>query len=595
MPRIYKRKTEFQTFNEASMELAIKACREKEMGYLRASREFNVPICSLRRRVKNKNLHAKENFKTLGSIQQSLPPALEKELERYILEMDKMLFGLSTCDVRKMAYELAVRNNIPSHQHRFNEEKKMAGWGWLFNFRKRFPNLSLRTPEPTSMARATGFSKEKVSEFFRLLRIVYDEHHFTPERIFNVDETGLTNVQGKPSKVFSSRSKRQVGCIKSAERGSNVTIVCAMNVTGMFLPPAFVIPRKRVRAELADHAPPGSLFLYQDRGWMDSEQFINYLKHFVLHVKPTVDSKVLLILDGHHSHKTAQAVEFCHQNGIVLLCLPPHCTHKLQPLDVAFFKSFNSNYDKAVENWLRTHYGRVLTLNQIPFLVSDAFSKSATATIARNGFRATGIFPYDDNIFQDQEFLVAETEMVAQENTTDNVLVIPEEICPLPVFPKPNSKRVSSASILTFNIVDLDATSPHFNNGSPSNPIMNTSSASTSSAPNNLPLAISTNNRRVKTNSSSASTSSAPNNLPLAISNNNRRVKTYTSSASTSSAPNNLPLAISTNNRYVKTNSSSASTSSAPNNLPLAISTNNRHVKTNSSSTSTSSAPNNLH
>ena len=60
MPRKYQRKTEFQTFNETSMERAIKACREKQMGYLRASREFNVPICSLRRRVNNKNAHAKE-------------------------------------------------------------------------------------------------------------------------------------------------------------------------------------------------------------------------------------------------------------------------------------------------------------------------------------------------------------------------------------------------------------------------------------------------------------------------------------------------------------------------------------------------------
>jgi hypothetical protein len=220
----------------------------------------------------------------------------------------------------------------------------MPGWSWLYGFRERFPILSLRSPEPTSLSRATGFNKEKVSQFYKLLKSVYDEYHFTPERIFNMDETGVSNVQGKTSKVFSLKSKRQVGCIKSAERDSNVTIVCAMNVTGMFVPPAFVIPRKRVRAELADHAPPGSLFLYQDRDWMDAEQFMKYLKHFLLHVKPTMESKILLILDGHHSHKTVQAVEFCRENGIVLLCLPPHCTHKLQPLDVSFFKSFKCNY-----------------------------------------------------------------------------------------------------------------------------------------------------------------------------------------------------------------------------------------------------------
>jgi hypothetical protein len=109
MPRKYQRKTEFQTFNETSMELAIKACHEKQMGYLRASREFNVPICSLRRRVNNKNVRAKGTQKVLGSLQQSLPQEIERELVNYILKMDEMLFGLSTVGVRRMAYELAVK------------------------------------------------------------------------------------------------------------------------------------------------------------------------------------------------------------------------------------------------------------------------------------------------------------------------------------------------------------------------------------------------------------------------------------------------------------------------------------------------------
>ena len=93
-----------------------------------------------------------------------------------------------------------------------------------------------------------------------MLKHTYDEHSFTPDRIFNLDETGVTNVQGKPSKVFAAKGKHQVGSIKSAERGTNVTVVFAMNVTGNFVLPSFVIPCKRSRRELADNAPPGRLF-----------------------------------------------------------------------------------------------------------------------------------------------------------------------------------------------------------------------------------------------------------------------------------------------------------------------------------------------
>ncbi|KAG5878314.1 hypothetical protein JTB14_025364 [Gonioctena quinquepunctata] len=60
-----------------------------------------------------------------------------------------MLFGLTCDDVRKLAYQLAVKNNIC---HRFNVENGRAGWDWLRGFRQRNPKISLRNPEPTSAA-----------------------------------------------------------------------------------------------------------------------------------------------------------------------------------------------------------------------------------------------------------------------------------------------------------------------------------------------------------------------------------------------------------------------------------------------------------
>jgi len=47
-------------------------------------------------------------------------------------------------------------------------------------------------------------------------------------------------------------------------------------------------------------------------------------EHFVSFAKPTMDKKVILLLGGHASHKTLEAVEICRENGVVLVCLPPH-------------------------------------------------------------------------------------------------------------------------------------------------------------------------------------------------------------------------------------------------------------------------------
>lgn len=44
--------------------------------------------------------------------------------------------------------------------------------------------LSLRQPEATLAARALGFPKSKVIQFFDVLTKLYGEYHFSPTNIF---------------------------------------------------------------------------------------------------------------------------------------------------------------------------------------------------------------------------------------------------------------------------------------------------------------------------------------------------------------------------------------------------------------------------
>lgn len=45
----------------------------------------------------------------------------------------------------------------------------------------------------------------------------------------------------------------------------------------------------------------------------------------------------LLILDGHNSHCTFRFCDFAEKHRIIILCLPSHTTHALQPCDVGVF------------------------------------------------------------------------------------------------------------------------------------------------------------------------------------------------------------------------------------------------------------------
>jgi len=79
------------------------------------------------------------------------------------------------------------------------------------------------------MARASSFNVFHVGIFYDNLRFLYDIYKFPPQNIYNCDETGLTTVQEHQDKVLAEKGVKQVGGITSGERGTLVTMLCAIN------------------------------------------------------------------------------------------------------------------------------------------------------------------------------------------------------------------------------------------------------------------------------------------------------------------------------------------------------------------------------
>jgi len=299
--------------------------------------------------------------------------------------MESRLFGITNTDLRQLAYQLAERKGLT---HSFSEIKKMAGKKWLYGFRQRHPNITVCKPEPTSFARAAGFNKVAVKKFYELLGLLINKYNLDGSRISNCDEMGMKTVQQQPAKVLARTGKHQVGSLTSAECGKNVTVICTANGCGRFVPPCFIFPRKRENPILMGHTPSCSKGFFQESGWMNGDIFVKCLQHFIDFEKPTTEKPVVMILDGHSSHtKNVEVLELARANGVVLLSLPPHTTHRLQPLDVGFYKPLQTYYDRYIDRWLRSHPGCVFTEYQVGEAFSEAYGKAASVAIAVNSFR----------------------------------------------------------------------------------------------------------------------------------------------------------------------------------------------------------------
>ncbi|XP_021190238.3 tigger transposable element-derived protein 6 [Helicoverpa armigera] len=413
MVRDYKRTTDRGSWSEESMREAVQAVLDGKMGYYKAAKQFNVPQTTLERKVKAArpllNETSKENLPLSIPIKVPLGPrqpvfslSEEKELCAYLLEMEERLYGLTVKDVKTLVYQLANKNNKPNP---FNDEKKEAGREWINGFLKRHPELSIRKPENTSAARASGFNKVAVEKFFNFLGNVYDEHQLTPDRIYNCDETGVSVVPKTNSKIIAKRGRKQVGAIVSAERGQTVTVEICFSAAGNYMPPMLIFPRKRNNPELMVNSQAGAWGTCSDSGWINSELFLQWFKRFVIFSGASKERPVLLLLDGHSTHtQNIDLINEARAHGVIILCFPPHTTHRLQVADVAFMRPLSVYYEQAVTAWLRSNPGLVVTIRQVAEIFGNAFVQAATMSTAVNGFRKCGIWPYNPNVFSETDF-----------------------------------------------------------------------------------------------------------------------------------------------------------------------------------------------
>ena len=208
-------------------------------------------------------------------------------------------------------------------------------------------------------------------------------------------------------------------------------------------------PEKKKSPDFLRGAPCGSECFMEPSGWMTYDGFVEWLKFFINRVGCTPERKALLILDGHITHvKSIAAVELARSNGVVMIRLPPHCTHRMQPMDVTVMGPLQTGFAKKCAEWMRSHPGDQITIYYVAELFGKSYEEVTKTNNLSSGFEKCGLWPVKTDVFDgqfttahQQSFTVNEdldqVEPIATStplNQSSNSSIGPADIIPVPVI-----------------------------------------------------------------------------------------------------------------------------------------------------------------
>ncbi|KAI8654689.1 DDE-1 domain-containing protein [Fusarium keratoplasticum] len=272
-----------------------------------------------------------------------------------------------------------------------------VGKRWASNFVKRHLDLKTRFFRKYDYQRAKCEDPAIIRNWFTVVANAIAKYGIRLEDIYNFDETGFMMGIIQSGMVVTGTDRR--GKPKSVQPGNRewITVIQAINAEGWAIPP-FIIGAGQYHLAnwyRESNLPGDWAIATTQNGWTDNETGLEWLKHFDrCTTNRSIGSYRLLILDGHESHHSIDFERFCQDNNIITLCMPPHSSHLLQPLDVGCFSVLKNAYGREIEHLIRCSITHVSKTEFFPAFHA-AFQATMTQRNIRSAFRGAGLVPLD--------------------------------------------------------------------------------------------------------------------------------------------------------------------------------------------------------
>ncbi|KAL8325265.1 hypothetical protein RB597_008501 [Gaeumannomyces tritici] len=254
---------------------------------------------------------------------------------------------------------------------------------------------------PRAIERRAAQDRLVLREWFDCYARCVEEYQIQPENSWNSDEIGFRVGVFQGSLVWCY-TDIETWIQSDPDHRNLVTIMETCSAAGVTIPPFIImagicISEKHVRNSLE----PGTTLTTSENGWTDDLIALDWLDHFLEHAKPaSPDEYRLLLIDNYGSHLTLPFWEKCQAEKIVIFPLPPHTTHKLQPLDVGIFSTFKAAHQRDFARQIEqgaVDYDRAECFDGLHDMRRRAFKVSTI----KSAWLKCGLQPFDPEVVLD--------------------------------------------------------------------------------------------------------------------------------------------------------------------------------------------------
>lgn len=308
-------------------------------------------------------------------------------------------------------------NNVPINgpilQQKANGFARLMGkenfecsWSWVQRFRARH-NIVAGKVCGEAAGVPEGVSEEWLSDKWPALCEGY-----TPEEIFNADETGLF-YNLTPDKTLKFKGAECKGGKLSKTR---ISVLVAANMTGSCKRKLLVIGKAKKPRSFKNIQSLPVTYENNTRSWMTSQIFEKWLRSWDAE---SGGNKILLLVDNCPAHPVVSNLK-C----IKLVFLPPNVTSVLQPMDQGVIKALKTQYRKLqvlhmIQNIENSKDIKSFSVMDAIIMISEAWKKVTQTTIA-NCFRHAGFKDLSSSQAEDDDDIPL-ARLIQSTDEDDNV------------------------------------------------------------------------------------------------------------------------------------------------------------------------------